>query len=506
MNAPSLQRIVIVGGGTAGWMTAAAFAKTLGGRPQIELVESDAIGAIGVGEATIPMIQRFNAALQIDENEFLRETHGTFKLGIEFTDWHRRGESYMHGFGPIGQDAGVLSFDKYWQRLAGQGKAAPLGEYTMSVSAAYAKKFMRPALDRPNSPLASITYAFQFDATAYAGFLRRYAEKRGVRRTEGRIVDVQLRAGDGFVESVQLEDGRRVVGDLFIDCSGFAGLLIEKALHTEYDDWTEWLPCDRALAVASPADASPPPYTRSIARESGWQWRIPLQHRTGNGHVYCSEFLSDDEAAATLLGNLEGGALAEPRPVRFRTGMRRRVWNRNVIAVGLSSGFMEPLESTSIHLIQAAIARILDFFPDSGFDSRDIDEFNRLLRIEYEGIRDFIILHYKLTQRDDTPFWRHCANMAVPEALQRRIDLYRAHGRVVREGNELFTEQSWLQVMNGQGLRPANPHPLAANMSEPELLAFTEEVRSVIARCVAYMPGHGEFIAKNCRHRAAEPA
>ena len=499
MSSPAIQRIVIVGGGTAGWMTAAAFSKTLGGRFHIELVESDDIGTVGVGEATIPMIQRFNAALGLDENEFLRETQGTFKLGIEFTDWNRLGESYMHGFGPIGQDSGVLSFDKYWLRLARRDMAAPLGEYTISVSAAYAKKFMRPATDRPKSPLASITYAFQFDAGLYARYLRRYAERRGVVRTEGRIVDVKLRGTDGFVESVVLADGRRVAGDLFIDCSGFSGLLIEGALGTGFDDWSRWLPCDRALAVPSTADVAPPPYTRAIARTAGWQWRIPLQHRTGNGLVYCSEFQGDEAAHSQLLENLVGEALAEPRPIRFTAGMRKRLWSRNVVALGLASGFMEPLESTSIHLIQTAIARILDFFPDAGFDARDIDEFNRLIRMEYEGIRDFLILHYKLTQRTDTPFWRHCAAMAIPESLQRRIDLYRAHGRIVREGTELFTEQSWLQIMNGQGLVPENPHPLADLLAEHELRAYLGEVHDVVARCVAYMPTHAEFIAAHCR-------
>jgi tryptophan halogenase len=503
MSAKRIQDIVIVGGGTAGWMTAAACAKTLGRHFSIRLIESDEIGTVGVGEATIPMIQRFNAALELDENEFMRETQATFKLGIEFVNWGALGESYMHGFGRIGQDYGVLGFDKYWQKLARSGRAAPLGEYTISVAAAYAGKFMRPRPDLPKSPLAEITYAFQFDASLYARYLRTFAEKRGVLRTEGRILDVSLRAQDGFVESVLLESGERVGGDLFVDCSGFRGLLIENALHTGYDDWSEWLPCDRALAVPSVRDAAPAPYTRATALSSGWQWRIPLQHRTGNGHVYCSRFISDDEASAMLLKNLQGEALAEPRPLRFTTGMRKKVWSRNVVAIGLSGGFMEPLESTSIHLIQAAIARLLEFFPDAAFDPRDIGEFNRLLRLEYEGIRDFLILHYKQTARDDTPFWRHCAAIEIPASLSRKIELYRSHGRIVREGTELFTEPSWLQVMNGQGLKPGAHHPLVDLLSDRELTEYLDDVRQVIRKCVDVMPAQQQYISQHCRAAAA---
>lgn len=499
MSANGIQRIVIVGGGTAGWMTAAACAKTLGRHFAIRLIESDEIGTVGVGEATIPMIQRFNAVLELDENEFMRETQATFKLGIEFVNWGGLGQAYMHGFGRIGQDSGVLGFDKYWQQLARSGRAAPLGEYTISVSAAYAGKFMRPRPDLPKSPLADITYAFQFDASLYARYLRKYAERHGVVRTEGRVLDVALRAADGFLESVLLESGERVSGDLFIDCSGFRGLLIEQSLHAGYDDWSHWLPCDRALAVPSVRDEAPRPYTQATALSSGWQWRIPLQHRTGNGHVYCSRFISDDEASAVLLRSLQGGALADPRPLRFTTGMRKKIWSRNVVAIGLAGGFMEPLESTSIHLIQSAIARLLEFFPDAEFDARDTDEFNRLLRLEYEGIRDFLILHYKQTARDDSPFWRHCAAMDIPESLHRKIELYRSRGRIVREGTELFTEPSWLQVMNGQGLKPEADHPLVALLSDRELTDYLEDVRTVIRKCVDVMPAQQEFIAQHCR-------
>ncbi len=498
LDARQLGRIVIAGGGTAGWMTAAAFAHTLRDRYRIELVESDEIGTVGVGEATIPMIQRYNSALGIEEDEFLRATQGTFKLGVEFVGWHRPGESYLHGFGQIGQDLGVLTFDKYWQRQALLGRAAPLGEYILAVSAARAGKFMRPVTDRPQSPLAGITYAFQFDASLYARYLRRRAEAQGVIRTEGRIVDVTLRASDGFVESLTLADGRRVAGDLFIDCTGFAGLLIERQLATGFEDWSRWLPCDRALAVPSAADAAPLPCTRATARAAGWQWRIPLQHRTGNGHVYASACMSDEEAYAVLTANLGGPPLAEPRPLRFRAGMRARAWNRNVIAIGLAGGFLEPIESTSIHLIQTVVARLLEFFPDRGCEPRDIAEFNRQVRIEYEGIRDFLIAHYKLNERPE-PFWRQCAAMVIPESLERRLELFRSHGRVYREGFELFTEVSWVQVLTGQGVRPDAPHPLTLLLEERELTHYLEQVRAVIARCVDLMPRHVDFIAAHCR-------
>jgi tryptophan halogenase len=496
MSSTAIQQIIIVGGGTAGWMTAAAVAKTLGRNYRIRLIESDEIGTVGVGEATIPMIQRFNAALELDEAEFMRETCATFKLGIEFVDWGRIGESYMHGFGRIGQGSGVLSFDKYWRKFAQAGRAAPLGDYTISVKAAYAGKFMRPRPDMPQSPLADITYAFQFDAALYARYLRKYAERRGVVRTEGRVLDVARRGTDGFVESLLLESGERVPGHLFIDCSGFRGLLIEQTLRTGYDDWSHWLPCDRAIAVPSTRDDAPKPYTRATARGAGWQWRIPLQHRTGNGYVYSSRFISDDAAAAALLGTLDGEALADPRPLRFMTGIRRKIWKRNVVAIGLSGGFLEPLESTSIHLIQAAIARLLDFFPDAAFDLRDAEEFNRVLRLEYEGIRDFLILHYKLTARDDSPFWLHCAAMDIPYSLHRRMELYRSRGQVLREGTELFTEPSWLQVMNGQGLKAEGYHPLVDLFTDRELEQYLEDVRLVIGKCVDVMPTQRDFLAQ----------
>ncbi|WP_240096737.1 tryptophan halogenase family protein [Thermomonas flagellata] len=496
MDASSrITRIVIVGGGTAGWMTAAALSKVLERGYEITLVESEEIGTVGVGEGTIPMIKLYNQALELDEADFVRRTNASFKLGIHFVDWWRRGQSYFHGFGKIGQDRGLVTFYQYWLKLAALGRAAPLDEYSINTVAALRNRFLPALRERPNSPLADIAYAFHFDAALYAAYLRQYAESRGVRRIEGKVVDVALHPETGFVEAVALDGERRVAGQLFIDCSGFRGLLIEQALHTGYEDWTHWLPCDRAVAVpcANP-DGPITPYTRSTARPAGWQWRIPLQHRIGNGHVFCSRYMSEDEATALLLANLDGEPLAEPRTLRFVTGKRRRTWNRNVVAIGLSSGFMEPLESTSIHLIQSAIARLTAFFPYTGFDQADIDEFNAHADFEVTRIRDFLILHYHATARDDSPFWDYCRTMQVPEPLRRRIALFEANGRVFREANEMFAEMSWVQVMHGQGLRPRGHHGLVELLPEPELAGFVENVRRVIANCVDQMPGHDDFI------------
>lgn len=503
MSGNCLQNIVIVGGGTSGWMTAMALSTVLRGRYNIRLVESDEIGIIGVGEATIPMIQRFNKIVGIDENEFLKQTQGTFKLGIEFVNWGRLGDRYMHGFGVLGQDLWTVRFDQYWQKMRRTGKAQDLEAYSINRMAAKANKFMPARFDVPNSPLADMTHAYHFDASLYARYLRQLAEARGVRRTEGKIVQVAQRPGDGYVEAVLLASGERVEGELFIDCSGFRGLLIEETLNTGYEDWTEWLLCDTALAV--PCESAPQllPYTRSTAHRAGWQWRIPLQHRIGNGHVYCSQFVSDDEAASTLLANLDGKPLAEPRRFKFVPGMRKQCWNRNVVAIGLASGFVEPLESTAIHLVQSAVARLIDFFPDRGFNQIDIDEYNRKSRFEYERIRDFIILHYKLNQRDDSKFWQHCAQMPIPDTLSHKMDLYRSHGRLLRLDDELFAEVAWLQVMQGQNLLPERYHPLADLQSEADTVEYLESVRGVIAKCVEVMPDHAAYIAKNCA--AAKP-
>ncbi|HJV70996.1 tryptophan halogenase family protein [Ideonella sp.] len=499
MHTELLKSIVVVGGGTAGWMTAAALATALKGRYAIRVVESDEIGIVGVGEATIPMIQIFNKIVGINEAEFIKATQGTFKLGIEFVNWGRLGDRYMHGFGRIGQDLWTVRFEQYWLKMRSLGRAKPLEEYCVTRMASKANRFLPPQANVPNSPLNDIAYAYHFDASLYARFLRGFAEARGVVRTEGKIVQVSQREGDGHVDAVVLASGERVEGDLFIDCSGFRGLLIEQTLQTGYEDWTHWLPCDRALAV--PCESAPvlTPYTRSTAHRAGWQWRIPLQHRTGNGHVYCSRFVSDDEAAATLLSNLDGKPLADPRPIRFTTGMRKRGWNKNVVAIGLASGFLEPLESTSIHLIQSSIQRLIDYFPDRGFNPVDIAEYNRQSRFEYERIRDFIILHYTLNQREDSEFWRACAHMSLPESLTHKIELYKAHGRMVRVDNELFTEFSWLQVFEGQNLVPEGYHPLVDLQPEESIGEYLESVRNVIIKCVDVMPDHQAFIDKHCK-------
>jgi tryptophan halogenase len=498
MNNVLIKDVVIVGGGTSGWMTAAALAKVLQGQYKIRVIESDEIGIVGVGEATIPMIQRFNQVLGIDENEFLRETQGTFKLGIEFVNWGKLGDRYMHGFGTIGQDTYTVRFDQYWQKYHQQGKAAPLEEYSITRMASKANKFMPANHDVPNSPLNQIAHAYHFDASLYSKFLRKFAEKMGVVRTEGKITQVKQRDVDGFIESVVLENGETVAGDLFIDCSGFRGLLIEQTLKTGYEDWTHYLPCDRALAV--PCESAPilTPYTRSTAHKAGWQWRIPLQHRIGNGHVFCSQFTSEDEAASTLLANLDGKPLADPRLLKFNTGMRKKCWNKNVVAIGLSSGFLEPLESTSIHLIQTAIARLISFFPTQAFSEVEMDEYNRQSKFEYERIRDFVILHYKLNQREDSLFWKNCAQMAVPESLTHKMDMYRASGRLLRVADELFAEIGWLQVLEGQNMPVESYHSLVDLQTESDTLEYLESVREVIAKCVNVMPDHAAYIAKHC--------
>ena len=498
MNEAGKLDVVIVGGGTAGWMTAAAMSQVLRGKYNIKVVESDEIGTIGVGESTIPMIALFNSMLQIDEDEFVRETQASFKLGIEFVNWGRLGDRYIHSFGQIGQEVWTVDFHQYWLKQYLAGKAPDLEKFSINATACAQNKFMRPRMDMPKSPLSHIRYAFQFDATLYARFLRKYAEQRGVQRIEGRITDVQQREGDGFVTSVRLQSGQLVEGDLFIDCSGFRALLIEGTLKTGFEDWSHWLPCDRAVVVPSASNGPLTPYTRATARAAGWQWRIPLQHRVGNGHVYSSKFMSDDEATAILLGNLDGAPLAEPRSLRFQPGRRLKSWNRNVVAIGLASGFIEPLESTSIHLVQMGIAHLLTYFPAAGFDESVTHQFNRMMTMEYEWVRDFIILHYKATERNDTPFWNYCREMQVPEPLRRRMELFEVDGRVFRDGEELFAKISWLQVLHGQRVRPRGYHPLTDLLGEEEIAKYLDEVAGVIGSCVDVMPTHEKFIADHC--------
>jgi len=502
-----IKHIVIAGGGTAGWMAAAAFAKVLGGECTIRLVESEEIGTVRVGEGTVPHLKLFNDLLGIGDVEFIRNTQGTFKLGVQFNDWARPGDSYIHGFGEIGHDISLLPFHQFWIKARQRGVARDIGAYSINTVAAPRGRFMPSATDVPkDSPLANIAYAYHFDAGLYARFLRRYAEQRGVRRTEGRIASVELRPDDGFVAALAMEGGERIEGDLFIDCSGFRGLLIEQALHTGFDDCSHWLPCDRAIAVGCERVGPPTPYTRATARPAGWQWRIPLQHRTGNGHVYCSAHMSDDEATALLLANLDGAPLGEPHRLRFTTGMRKQAWNRNVVALGLAAGFLEPLESTSIYMIQSGIARLLEMFPQRDFSPVLADRYNARSRFEYERIRDFLILHYHATERDDTPFWKACRSMSIPAQLDDYIRLFRDSGRFYRDGEEMFSTPSWVQVMLGQRIMPLGYHPLVDQMPERDLAGFMASVGQVVDTCVEAMPMHQAFIDKVCPAPAMETA
>jgi tryptophan halogenase len=490
--------IVIVGGGTAGWMAAAVLARRLArGFGAIQVVESADIGIIGVGEATIPPIRLFNNALGIDEDEFLRKTRGTLKLGIEFRNWSKPGREYFHPFGAHGTRLEQVSLHQDWLKLRHMGDTSSFEEYSLNTVAARLGR-VAAAPDDSLSPV--FAYAYHFDAALYAGYLRGYAEARGVERLEGKVVDVELRAEDGFIRALRLQDGRLLSADLFIDCSGFRGLLIEQALKTGYEDWTQWLPCDRAVAVPCESAGALTPFTRSTAREAGWQWRIPLQHRIGNGYVYCSRFIGDDEAAATLLANLDGKAQAEPRFLRFTTGRRKKFWNKNCIALGLASGFLEPLESTSIHLIQSGVTQLAAIFPDRTFDPCDADEYNRLQIEEYERVRDFIVLHYKATTRDDSPLWRYCGNMDIPDALRRRINLFRSSGRVAFEDHELFVEPNWIAVFMGQEIWPERYDTLVDQREVAAVRANLERVRETLHRAAEAAPLHETYLARHCAH------
>ena len=499
MSNQTIKKVLVVGGGTAGWMTAAVLLHSLGKSYQIQLIESDEISTVGVGEATIPSIINFNSLIAIDENDFMRETQATFKLGIQFKNWGARGESYIHGFGSMGQDTGVVDFHHYWLKMYHAGKVDRLDDYSINLLACAENKFMRASTDIPNSPMADIRHAFHFDAGLYAKYLRKYSEKLGVIRTEGKIVGVQTDPVSGFVTAVTMENGDVHSADLFVDCSGFRALLIEQTLHTGYDDWSHWLPCNSALAVPCESVSPLLPYTRSTAHSAGWQWRIPLQSRIGNGHVFCSDFMSQDEATAILLNNLDGKALAEPRLIRFVTGKRKKMWNKNVVAIGLASGFMEPLESTSIHLIQQGAIRLVEFFPNNGFNQADIDEFNRQSDTEFEQIRDFIILHYHATQRTDSDFWNYCRTMDIPDSLRNKIDLFASNGRIFRTNNELFGETSWLQVMFGQGIKPNGYHPLTDNVAPDKIEKMVMQVKQVMHAVANRMPSHENYIAQHCK-------
>ncbi|HEY1136558.1 MAG TPA: tryptophan halogenase family protein [Xanthomonadaceae bacterium] len=488
-----VKRVVIVGGGTAGWMTAAALSKTLGHRVEVLLVESEEIGTVGVGEATIPTMVTFHRLLDINEQAFMAATQATIKLGIAFEHWRTRGHRYIHSFGTTGKDHWSAGFQHFWLKARKRGIARDYGDYCLELRAAEEDRFA-------HLPRGGMNYAFHLDAGLYARFLRTYSEGHGARRIEGRIVDVVTDPASGWIDAVRLADGSEVAGDLFIDCSGLRGLLIGQTLGVEYEDWSHWLFNDSAIAVQTESVRAPIPYTRSIAGDAGWQWRIPLQHRVGNGIVFSSRHMDDDAAKQALLGSIEGRALIEPRVIRFKPGQRREVWRANCIAIGLSSGFIEPLESTNIHLIQRGVIRLLQMFPQVIVQS-DIDEYNRQAEQEITSIRDFVVMHYKVTDRDDTPYWRACREMAVPPTLKHRIDLFRESGRVFREGNELFAENSWIQVMLGQGIVPKHHHPAADLMSDAELHDFLERIRVPIEQTVARLPAHGDYLRTYC----AEP-
>jgi tryptophan halogenase len=476
-------------------MTAAALSQLLPpGQALLKLVESREIGTIGVGEATVPHIRFFNARLGFDEADFMAHTRATFKLGIEFCNWSHIGDSYIHPFGAFGQDLSDVPFHHYWLRAHRSGYARNLQDFSLPILAARNGKFARPS-DDPEHLLSSYSYAFQFDAGRYAAFLREYAEARGVKRQEGKIVDVTLDSESGFVTSVMLESGERLEADLFVDCSGFRGLLIGQ-VGADFESWRHWLPCDRALAVPCEAAGPITPYTRATAQEFGWTWRIPLQHRVGNGHVYSSDFTSDERALEVLLAELEAPAKAEPNRLRFTAGKRRRQWSRNVVAIGLSAGFLEPLESTSIHLIQLAIGYLVDLFPDRGFDPVIEEEFNRIMAIEYERVRDFIILHYCATERNDTPFWDYCRTMSIPDSLAYRIELFRERGVVASYREGMFLDPSWHVVFYGQNIIPRHPDPRSRLPSEEALLRYLDTLSGEYAGAVASMPAHEEFLQR----------
>ncbi len=496
----AINHIIIVGGGTAGWMAAAALSRLKSSHDlTITVIESEAIGTVGVGEATIPPFVDFNQLLEIDEREMLTASQGTFKLGIQFVNWGQVGQSYIHPFGNYGYTIDGVSFHHIWHHFRSKGDNRPIQVFNLETMAAHFGKFARTE-DYAREDLPPMNYAYHLDAGRYAQFLRRYAEARGVVRREGKVTDVALDSETGFVTSVTMDDGAVVAGDLFIDCSGFRGLLIEQALQTGYEDWSNYLPMNRAVALPCKRDdgSGPAPFTRATAHGAGWQWRVPLQHRNGNGHVYCSEFMSDDEAHGILLANLDGKPTAEPNFLRFVTGRRKKFWNKNVVALGLAAGFMEPLDSTSIHLINTGINKLIAVLSLDGITPAQENSFNRLTGKEYERIRDFLILHYKATQRDDTPFWRHARTMAVPDSLTEKMDLFRTNGQIFREDDELFTETSWAAVMMGQGIAMNGHNPMADSAGGGDVRAEFDEIERSIRHLVQHMPTHQDYLARYC--------
>lgn len=486
-----VKKVVIAGGGAAGWIAAATLSKLLGPLLDITLVESDDIGIVGVGEATIPTFTTFHHLLGIDEQEFMRATQATFKLGISFEDWGKLGDRYIHSFGQVGKPTWMGDFQHMWLQAKAEGFGGDLEDYCFELQAAKANKFA-------TSKNANINYAYHLDARLYAKFLRTFSEANGVTRIEGKIIEAPQDPETGFIQALVLESGQRIEGDLFLDCTGFRGLLLEQTLKTGYEEWGHWLPTDRALAVQTRSVADPLPYTRSMAHEAGWQWQIPLQHRVGNGLVWCSEHMSDDEARAKLLSNIDGETLTEPLLIKYRTGRRRKVWNKNCVGLGLAIGFVEPLESTAIHLIQVSMTRLVQMFPFSGITEAMASRFNEMTVNELEQIRDFIILHYKLNDRNDSPFWNQAKAMDVPESLTRRMDLFRENAFAYQGADELFRVDSWIQVMLGQGLEPQGHHLMGRLMAPEQLRMALGGIKTNIAKAVASMPSHQEFLNHYC--------
>lgn len=496
MESQNIKSLVIVGGGTAGWMCASAVAKVMGPRVKITLVESDEIGIVGVGEATIPTIKTFNDLVRIDEDDFLKNTQGTIKLGIQFKDWFKKGHIYHHDFGPIGKDLGYIYFHHYWINRALNGSKDSLWDYSLNNLAIRQNKFDRiPWIT--DTPVAGLVHAFHFDASLYAKYLRNVAEKSGVLRVEGKVCDVILNAQTGNIEGIKLENGSQIDGQFFIDCSGFKGLLIEGALKTGFEDFSDWLPVNRAIAVPCESVRPITPYTRSSAQKAGWQWRIPLQHRTGNGHVYCSDYMSDDEANDILLRNLDGKPLAEPRMIKFTTGRRKKFWNKNCISIGLSSGFLEPLESTAIHLIQSAIVKLINLFPHNGENQHLRNEYNYYMTSEFDYIRDFIVLHYHANERNGEKFWDDMRNKPIMDSLKHRIELFREAGIINEKENDIFKVTSWLQVMVGQGIMPKSAHPFVETINPIDIENYMANLKSIMDNAVENMPSHGAFIARS---------
>jgi tryptophan 7-halogenase len=486
-----VRRVVIAGGGTAGWMVAAALSRTLGKNLQITLIESDEIGTVGVGEATIPTLVTFHRLLEINEQEFMAATQATFKLGISFENWRQLGHQYIHSFGTTGTDHWTAGFQHFWLKGRQRKLARDYGDYCLELRASIENRFA-------HLPRGGMNYAFHMDAGLYAKFLRRFSEGYGTQRVEGKIVEVLADAQSQTIRALRLDSGALIEGDLFIDCTGFRGMLIAQTLGADWEDWSQWLHCDTAIALQTASMGDPIPYTRSIARDAGWQWRIPLQHRVGNGIVYGSRFIDEEHARRTLLENVQGDLLTEPRLIRFRPGQRRDTWRGNCVAIGLASGFLEPIESTSIHLIQRGVIRLLQLFPAAGINASDVAEYNQQTRAEIEHIRDFIILHYHVNERIDSDFWRTCREMSIPASLRHRIELFRDSARVFRIPNELFAENSWIQVMLGQGITPRQHHPSADLMGDDELSAFLETIRRNVEQTVSRLPTHQAYLSTYC--------